>query len=274
MDHFRRTNLDTWEERAPAHAASPDYHVDELASDDAFLSEVVRFDLPRLGDLAGLDVVHLQCHIGTDTVSLAKLGGRVTGLDFSPAALAQARRLAERAGVEVRFVESELYAAPRRSAPRTTWSTRASAPSTGCQTSGHGPRWSPRCCGPAGGCTCARGTRCCGRWPILGPTACSSSSTRTSRRTSRPCSTSRAPTSGQTTSSPTTAPTRWNHGLGEIVTALLAAGLRLTRLEEHDSVPWDALPGMMEALPGGEFRLRDRPERLPHSYTLQAAKDG
>ena len=56
--------------------------------------------------------------------------------------------------------------------------------------------------------------------------------------------------------------------------ALLVAGLRLTRLDEHDSVPWDALPGMMDAVPGGEFRLRDRPERLPHTYTLQAVKDG
>jgi SAM-dependent methyltransferase len=64
----------------------------------------------------------------------------------------------------------------------------------------------------------------------------------------------------------------WNHGLGETVTALLAAGLQLTMLVEHDSVPWEALPNVMETLPGGEYRLRDRPERLPHSYTLQAEK--
>jgi hypothetical protein len=64
----------------------------------------------------------------------------------------------------------------------------------------------------------------------------------------------------------------WNHGLGQIITALLDAGLSLTMLVEHDSVPWDALPGMMEHLCEGEFRLRDRPERLPHTYTLQAVK--
>jgi SAM-dependent methyltransferase len=66
----------------------------------------------------------------------------------------------------------------------------------------------------------------------------------------------------------------WNHGLGEIVTALLDQGLRLTMLVEHDSVPWEALPGRMERLPLGEWRLADQPERLPHSYTLQAVKDG
>ena len=50
------------------------------------------------------------------------------------------------------------------------------------------------------------------------------------------------------------------------------AGLELTALEEHDSVPWDALPGQMTQIGGGEHRLTDRPERLPHSYTLQARR--
>ena len=47
----------------------------------------------------------------------------------------------------------------------------------------------------------------------------------------------------------------WNHGLGEIVTALHAEGMLLTMLEEHDSVPWEAMPGQMERLDGGEWRL-------------------
>jgi hypothetical protein len=46
----------------------------------------------------------------------------------------------------------------------------------------------------------------------------------------------------------------------------------VSALVEHDSVPWDALPGQMERLESGEFRLADRPWRLPHSYTLQAVK--
>ena len=57
-------------------------------------------------------MVHLQCHIGSDTLSLARLGGRMTGVDFSPSALAVARELAAAAGVDIRYVESELYAVP------------------------------------------------------------------------------------------------------------------------------------------------------------------
>jgi SAM-dependent methyltransferase len=274
VDHFRRTNLDTWEERAPAHAASPDYHVDELAADDTFLSEVVRFDLPRLGDVAGLDVVHLQCHIGTDTVSLAKLGGRVTGLDFSAAALAQARRLADQAGVEVRFVESELYAAPEAlgatydlvytGVGALNWLPDIAAWSRVVATllrpggrlhlrEGHPMLWALADPRPDGLLVV--------EYPYL--------------ETVEPAMFDEPGTYVRTDREFTHNRTyEWNHGLGEIVTALLAAGMRLTRLEEHDSVPWDALPGMMEAVPGGEFRLRDRPERLAHSYTLQAVKDG
>jgi hypothetical protein len=67
----------------------------------------------------------------------------------------------------------------------------------------------------------------------------------------------------------------WNHGIGELITAVLDAGLRITAFEEHDSVPWNAFDeGAMESIGGGEWRLVDRPERLPHTYTLQAVKPG
>lgn len=65
----------------------------------------------------------------------------------------------------------------------------------------------------------------------------------------------------------------WHHGLGEIITGLLNAGLRLTGLVEHDSVPWNALPGHMVPDEGGEWRPASHPERLAASFTLQAVKD-
>jgi 2-polyprenyl-3-methyl-5-hydroxy-6-metoxy-1,4-benzoquinol methylase len=109
VQRYVQVNRANWDERAPAHAASPDYARDRFIEDPTFLSRVVRFDLPRLGDIGGLRGVHLQCHIGTDTISLARLGAKMTGVDFSPAALAEARELAARCGTQVEFVESELY---------------------------------------------------------------------------------------------------------------------------------------------------------------------
>ena len=67
MEDYRSVNRASWDERVPAHAASPDYQLERYAADPGFLSHVVRFDLPRLGAISGLRGVHLQCHIGTDT---------------------------------------------------------------------------------------------------------------------------------------------------------------------------------------------------------------
>ena len=66
----------------------------------------------------------------------------------------------------------------------------------------------------------------------------------------------------------------WNHGIGETVTALLEAGLTLTGLAEHDTVPWRPFPGeTMVSAGGGEWRLAERPGRLAASFTIQAVKN-
>jgi hypothetical protein len=92
---YLELNRANWDDRVPAHVASADYAVQRFLDDPAFLSDAVRFDLPLLGDVSGLHGVHLQCHIGTDTISLARLGASMTGLDFS--------------GADASFVQADLY---------------------------------------------------------------------------------------------------------------------------------------------------------------------
>ncbi|MDX1511391.1 MAG: class I SAM-dependent methyltransferase [Nitriliruptorales bacterium] len=111
-DHLA-INRANWDERVDAHARSKSYRVDELASDPAAISGVVEFDRRVVGDVTGLKVLHLQCHIGTDTVSWGKLGAReVVGYDFSQPALDVAADLAKRAGVAARWYCGDLYDAP------------------------------------------------------------------------------------------------------------------------------------------------------------------
>ena len=64
----------------------------------------------------------------------------------------------------------------------------------------------------------------------------------------------------------------WNHGMGEIISALLKHGLQISGLVEHQSIPWEALPGQMLCDDRGEYHLKQAPWRLPLSYTLQAIK--
>ena len=171
MDDYLAVNRANWDERAPAHAASVDYGVERFVADPAHLSAVVRHDLPLLGDVGGLTGIHLQCHIGTDTLSLARLGARMTGLDLSPASLAEARRLATAAGPHVDYVEADTYSAPQAlgGGPSTS-STPGSGRCAGCPTSTGGPPSSTSCSRRAGGSSCARDTRCCGRWTSAAPT--------------------------------------------------------------------------------------------------------
>ena len=73
------------------------------------------YEIAALGDVTGKSLLHLQCHFGLDTLSWARLGARVTGVDFSPAAIRLARELAADIGIpEARFVESNVYQLPVR----------------------------------------------------------------------------------------------------------------------------------------------------------------
>ncbi len=273
MEDYRDVNRASWDERVPAHVASAGYQVDRFAADPSFLSEVVRFDQPRLGDISGLRGVHLQCHIGTDTVSLARLGASMTGLDFSAPAVAAARQLATGIGADATFVQGDVYAAP----------DLLGRGEFGLVYTGIGALcWLP-------------GIR---RWAEV-VSALLAPGGRLFLREGHPMLWSLADAredhllvvqypyferpepnvfddDGTYVTTDTvfqnTVTHEWNHGLAETITALQDAGLELTALAEHDSAPWEALPGMMEQSEDGEWRLADRPWRLPCTYTLQAVK--
>lgn len=275
MDDSIATNRLAWDERAPVHAASPDYAFDRFIADPSYLSSVVRFDVPRLGDITGLRGVHLQCHIGTDTISLARLGARMTGLDFSGPAIVEARRLAEASGSDVDFVESEVS-----HAVDAFGSGEFDLVFTGigalC--------WLPDI--RAWAATVAELLRPGGRLFIREghPMMWSLDDSRSDGRlivehpyfeTAAPLVYDEPGTYVKTDATlQHTVSHQWNHGIGEIITAVTDAGMSLTQFVEHDSVPWNAFAeGAMVLGDDGEWRLLDRPERLPLSYTLQAIRN-
>ncbi len=275
MSDYLRLNRASWDERAPAHAASPDYAVQRFTDDPGFISDVVRFDLPLLGDVTGLTGVHLQCHIGTDTISLARLGASMTGLDFSAASLEQARAIATQVATPVDFVEGDVYAGVDL-----LGAERFDLVFTGIGALCWLPRideWAGVVAGllrPGGRLFLREGH------PMLWSLADAREDgllvvEHPYFEREEPSVWDDGGTYVETdVEFSTTTTHEWNHGLGEVVTALMAHGMSISGLVEHDSVPWDALPGQMERIGGGEYRLRDRPWRLPHSYTLQARKTG
>lgn len=115
MSSHTEVNRAHWDSLASIHGEGADryYDVDALAAGRSSLSELEQRALARaLPTLAGAAVLHVQCHLGFDAVTLARAGARVTGVDFSPAALAKARRIAERCGVDIAYVEGDSTALP------------------------------------------------------------------------------------------------------------------------------------------------------------------
>jgi len=99
-------NRAAWDERVPLHVASAFYDNDAFV---AGASSLRPFEVDEVGPVEGKSLVHLQCHFGQDTLSWARLGARVTGLDFSPAAIDAARDLASTIGVPAEFVVANVY---------------------------------------------------------------------------------------------------------------------------------------------------------------------
>ena len=273
VDNFLDLNRASWDDRAAAHADSPDYAFEQYVSDPSFLSDVVRFDLPLLGDIGGLRGVHLQCHIGTDTLSLARLGATMSGLDFSGESLAQARRLAQLTDTPIHYVQSEVYKATEV-LPAGEFDFVFTGVGALCWLPSI-ERWAEvvsALLAPGGRLFIREGHPML--WAI--------DEARTDGvivgypyfETTEPLMDeddgTYVATDAQFTKNVTAS---WNHGIGETVTALIRHGLRVTGLVEHDSVPWDAMPGQMTKISSSEWQLTDKPERLAHTYTLQATKD-
>jgi SAM-dependent methyltransferase len=110
MEEWRETNRAWWDERAPHHVAGAFYDVDGFR---AGRSDLRPFEAEEMGDVAGRDLIHLQCHFGLDTLSWARRGARVTGLDFSQPAIDAADALATELALDATFVVSDVYDAPQ-----------------------------------------------------------------------------------------------------------------------------------------------------------------
>jgi SAM-dependent methyltransferase len=268
-EDWQATNRALWEERVAVHLAPGGYDLAALRAGSGALDPLVE---AVLGEVAGLRVLHLQCHIGHETLALAQRGAAVVGLDFSAAAVAAARGLAEELGLAARFVEADLYAAP----------TAIPEPASFDQvlvTWGALP-WLPDIRGwarivawflkPGGRLVLAEqhpaalvfddaaGTADRPGWLVpyfeAAPVVLEATEDYAN------------PAANLTATRETT----WMHPLSAVIGALIDAGLRLERFEEHPRIPWRMFRGLTRDAEG-LWAWPDRPW-LPLGYTLVCAK--
>ncbi len=109
LKHQLQANRALWDEWTSVHAKSEFYDLEGFKAGKLTLRSV---ELEELGDLSGKSLLHLQCHFGLDTLSWARLGAQVTGVDFSEKAIALARSLSEELDIEARFICCGVYDLP------------------------------------------------------------------------------------------------------------------------------------------------------------------
>lgn len=109
MRTMTQSNRKAWDGLAETHYKN--YHLDKLLNGQPLLNDVIR---KEVGDVKGKSLLHLLCHIGTDTLSWALLGAKVTGLDISSESLKYARKLADQLGIKADFIEADIMDAMQK----------------------------------------------------------------------------------------------------------------------------------------------------------------
>ena len=105
MKNYQFHNRDAWSKRVAAHLESEFYNLEGWKAGKTSLNEI---ELELLGNVSGKSILHLQCHFGQDTLSLARMGADVVGVDLSDESIAAARNLNDELGLNAEFVESDV----------------------------------------------------------------------------------------------------------------------------------------------------------------------
>ncbi|HNT53583.1 MAG TPA: class I SAM-dependent methyltransferase [Anaerolineaceae bacterium] len=265
MDEYRNANRSLWDEWTQINARSDLYRLEAFRAGENKLDDLV---CSELGAVAGKSLLHLQCHFGMDTLSWARLGAVVTGVDFSPAAIALAGQLSQELQIPARFICSELYALPEQLAEQFD----IVFTSYGVLT------WLPDIRGWAK--LVARYLRPGGVFYIaefhpfamVFSDAVSSPDWRVeldyfdAAPTAFPVQGSYADRAAEINQ---TISYEWQHTLGDIVTALIEAGLTIEFLHEHDHTVYEMFPFVRREA-DGRWRLPPGMPRVPLMFSLRA----
>ena len=258
------TNRAMWDERVPIHVDSEFYDVEGFLAGAGTLRD---FELAEMGEVSGCTLVHPQCHFGLDTLSWARRGARVTGVDFSAPAIEAARQVAQQAAIEAEFVQANVYDAVDVLGGR-----RFDIVYTGLGAIIWLPdieRWAH---------TMAALLAPGGRFYLAEFHPFTDVFGDETLEATEPYFAAEPqlydePGTYADLAAPTThnRSVSWIHGIGTVVSALVAAGLSIELLHEHDYTLFPRWP-FLERRAGGTYHLPDTFPALPLMYSLLATR--
>lgn len=264
MNHWLETNRDLWDGWTAIHRASAFYDVKGFRAGGVSLKQI---ELEAVGSVAGKSLLHLQCHFGMDTLSWARLGAQVAGVDFSPRAIEAARALARELGIEAEFHCSDVCALPA------AWHERFDIVFTSW---GVLP-WLPDLQGWAAGI--AHVLRPGGAFHLVEFHPFAAMLDDDGRTLRHPYFHARAPEQSQVEGSyadPAAPFTHrsyeWAHSLADVHAALRTAGLRIVDFREYAYTPHGAYPYLEEYEPD-RWRIRDAEVAMPLTFSIHAQRE-
>lgn len=267
MDEYMRANLDWWDEAVAVHAKGDTYL---LESFKAGMSKLKYLEREEVGEVAGKSLLHLQCHFGMDSLSWARLGAKVTGVDFSGKAIELATSLSEELGLDATFVQSDVYDLPQ------VLAGTFDIVYTSYGVIGWLPDLLPwgkiiaEYLKPGGFFYIAEAHPFIWIFDDTSPDF----QVATSYFSREPIGGEEEGTYADRSAKLVhTVTYGWNHTLSEIFTALISAGLRIDFLHEFPFCAWENFPGMVK----GEdrfFRMKDshKGNLIPMTFSLKATK--
>jgi SAM-dependent methyltransferase len=268
MKRYFDANREMWDDLVEVNARSAMYDLEGFRAGRTSLRHI---ELEELGPVAGRDLLHIQCHFGMDTLSWAREGARVTGSDLSERAVERARALATELAIDARFVCSNSYDLPEQ--------PELAGERFDVVFLSYGALiWLPDMARLAA--VIAHFLRPGGIFymaefhPLFG-TFSDDGQEAFARSYFHDPDPLRYEESGSYAEpdNPTVWTSyEWQHPVGEVVSALCAAGLRLEFLHEFDASPW-TVPGLEEVAPERAVVAR-WPGRVPLIYSIKATLPG
>lgn len=263
MSDFVEQNRKNWDARVGIHERSSFYDVEGFRAGRSTLTGSIELD--EVGNIDGLSLLHLQCHFGMDTISWARLGATATGVDFSERAVDLARSLAREVGANARFICSDVYKlrdvlSERFDVVFMSWGVLVWLPDilTWAKVVADFVR-------PGGTFYIIDGHPVIDGLEQDGDLFLSSSPYFRGPEPLRFDDKQTYADAAATVDAPTTY--QWHHPLGEVVTALVDAGLRIEFVHEHSVIPWRPFESMVQGI-DGRWQLRGDP--FPLSFSIRA----
>jgi SAM-dependent methyltransferase len=272
VEEMMLANQANWDQRTPIHLASAFYGVDGSRAPETWFAE---YEWGDLGSLDGVDLLHLQCHLGVETIALARRAARVVGLDLSGESVVQARSVAARHGVDIEYVQGNVYDAVDVLGGR-QFDLIYTGKGSLCYLPDLFP-WADvlsRLLRPGGSFYVIEFHPLLYSLGVVPPADGSQELLLRNDFLSGRGAEKRDATYTYT-DGPALADARvayeWRHEIADVVNALVAAGLVVELLRESDALPWPRWPGMVRG-DDGWFRLPDDSPRIPLLYALRARK--